>query len=141
MPFDPTTVDAEWPPEKIKAVLLSELRRLYASAVKLIEEAELENRDARVNGKSYKERKVLVAKIDLGNEILKELVKRSEVIKSRITFTAKDFITDDDNLPAIERLGFEGFLRELVKQGYPHIHNPSPLALSRVKGYTDGVKA
>lgn len=137
MTSDPVELAMEWTPERIKTVIVDELRNAYASSKKLLAKYELKNRDARVAGKSYTERKPLAALIDAGNKVLKEVEQRGNLAKS-MTFTVKDFM-DEDSLEAVERLGFEGFLRESVRMGYPHIHTPPPLALSPAKVYTDGV--
>lgn len=73
----------EWPPERLKEYVLQQLRDKYASAAKYLQKLEVDNRDARARGVSYKEReKTFTAKIRGGHEYIRELKKRGQEAKT-----------------------------------------------------------
>lgn len=100
-------LEKEWSPERIKEHLLSEMRAKYARAKKYLSKLELDNRDARVAGMSYKERQTFTVKIRGGQEALKDYVRRGDEIK-KTEYTVRTLMPLD--MPYVQKEGYEKYL-------------------------------
>lgn len=65
-------LEQEWPSERLKEFVLTRKREGCKWAVKKIEALELENRDARVKGVSFKERQTYTTKINALKKLFSE---------------------------------------------------------------------
>ena len=105
-------LEAVWSPTTIKEYLLEEKRRQYQQTVKHITKLELENRDARVRGDSYKARESFTVKIRTGHQLLREIKQQATEYK-QWTFGVRDVVKPLD-VPFVQREGFEKHLRYAV---------------------------
>lgn len=103
-------LEKEWTPEKIKEWVLASYRAKCEWGLKRVKELELENRDARVKGMSYKERtEKYTKKIDAGRRVFEQW--RQEGIHAKgVTFTVKDLVKPLD-VPFIQARGMDRHLR------------------------------
>lgn len=101
-------LEGTWTPDAIKKHVLEQMRAKYLRAKKYLEKLELDNRDARVQGVSFKDRQAITKKIAGGQISLKEIAKRGEEYKHS-TFTVKDIVTPLD-MGYIQKEGFEKYL-------------------------------
>lgn len=125
-----TELEKEWPPERIKEWVVEEKRRHYQNTAKYIQKLELDNRDARVRGVSYKEReKTFTAKMATARKVLAQVKQEGLDVKKQ-TFAVRELVSPLD-VPFIESQGFEKHIRY---KGLGHLAlSPTPLALSPAK--------
>lgn len=101
-------LEGTWTPDAIKEYVLGQMRAKYTSGKKYLVQLELDNRDARVQGKSYKERQTYTSKIKGGDVFLKETAKKGDEYKRHV-FSVRDIVTPFD-MATIQTLGFEKYL-------------------------------
>lgn len=103
-----TELEKEWSPERIRDHVLSQMRDKYVRAKKYLAKLELDNRDARVQGLSYKDRQTFTVKIKGGDLALKEITSRGEQYKKE-NFSVREIVSPLD-MPVIQKQGFEKYL-------------------------------
>jgi hypothetical protein len=101
-------LEKEWPPERVKEAVLSLMRERYQKTALYIKKLELDNRDARVRGVSYKERQKNHHRIEVGTRVLKEYAEEGKAA-AKVTFTVKDMVTPLD-MDQVQKEGFEKYL-------------------------------
>lgn len=100
----------EWTPEKLKEWVLTNYRSKCEWALKRVKELELENRDARVRGMSYKERvEKYNKKITAGRNVF-EAWRKQGIEATRMTFNVRAMVKPLD-MPFIQERGMDRFLR------------------------------
>lgn len=116
----------EWTPQKLKdywykrrAELVNTLRRSYADCTKRMAELALENRDARVKGQSFKERKTITDKIAKIKDYQTSLKDKAEKLK-KTEFPSYDILSlvEIEEMDIIEDKGIE----YLLNQKFPNIN-------------------
>lgn len=123
-------IRAEWTPARLKEWLLQHKRDLYAAAARSLQAVELENKDARIKGVSFKERTTtFTAKADKLRRIAHG-IKQDGLAVKKATFDIETYVQPED-MPAILEGGMEKHLKYALF-GYPH-QGLAPLALSPVK--------
>ena len=103
-------LEKEWPATRIKEWRLERKRTLYSKAKKKVADLELTNRDARVRGESYKERKRYTDQLNLGNTVLALLASEGTELKTSVPIAVHDLVTPYD-AGYILKYGFEEYLR------------------------------
>lgn len=108
----------EWPESRIRQLLEDNKNRLlqlkreeYRKTAIRLKELELENRDARAKGMSYKDRKVYTQKIKAGHQLV-QLIKQEVTLINKFSFPkfkAPDLV-DPSDMPFVKRIGFEAFI-------------------------------
>lgn len=102
-------LEREWTPKRIKDFVLERKRLLYKRSALLIKKTELENRDARTNGVSFKDRQKFARKINAGYGYVRQL--KIDAAKAKMTdYSVRTMVTPSD-FSIISRMGFEEFLR------------------------------
>lgn len=102
----------EWPETRLRQYILEQLRESCLWAKKKREEMEIENKEARVKGVSYAERKKYSTKIEaLDHLFLKWRNRGIKYTKSPIQI--QDIIQPED-LSYVQALGFEWHLRSAM---------------------------
>jgi len=96
-----------WSPEQIREYLLSKYRELYKDTAAYRQELEIKNSEARRNGVSFKERKALMDKIEIGAKVALAYRHAGENIPN---YSFEDLVSPE-NLPFIEQYGMEKFLK------------------------------
>lgn len=102
-------LNLEWPPERIKEYILAELRRKCEWYLKKREALELENRDARVKGVSFKDRQHYSAKITALNGLFAD-TKAKGLKYSKQDLSIRDFVKPID-AEVVHTKGFENHLK------------------------------
>lgn len=105
-------LEEEWPAERIKAHVVEHRRKQYVSTKAYIEKLENQNRDARVQGVSYAERKPTSDKIALGQKVLADIVTQGNEAK-RATYGVR-YIVQPTDMPRIQEKGFEHHLNNTL---------------------------
>lgn len=102
-------LEKEWTPERIREVVIQKRRNDYQSTARLIQKIELDNRDARVRGMSYKDREsTFTVKLTIGKQLLQNIKQKAYEDKKR-TYILRELISPVD-MPFIRQEGFEKFL-------------------------------
>lgn len=120
MEWDNFTVklQAEWTPEKLKEYIhkkrqkyVNDLRHSYLNCQNIIKDIEIENKEARVKGVSFKDRRVIIDKMKKTIEYRDSLKDKSEEIK-RIQLPTYDVLEliDKDEMGLISGYGLEHLL-------------------------------
>lgn len=105
-------LEEEWPSERLQQYILAELRESCQWALKKKQELELDNRDARMLGVSYKERKAFTVKIEALDMLFAKWRARGiEYSKKKVKVS--DLVRTED-LSYIHTLGFEWHLRGAI---------------------------
>ena len=102
-------LEAEWPPDRIKSFLLDEYRDRCKRCLEKEKELEVENRDQRAQGASYKDRKIYSTRIIAIRQLFNEYRSIGLRLK-KMTFTARQFVTPSQ-MALIQSRGFETTLR------------------------------
>lgn len=105
-------LDQQYPPEKLKEMVLTELRRSYRQAGLRLKELEAENRNARIAGMSYKDRQSFTEKLKAGQRVAKELKDLANHVKANPPDIFK-MVTPLD-APRIQERGFETWLNSAL---------------------------
>lgn len=103
-----TEIEKEWTPKRIKDFIVERKRWLYKRSAELIQKTELENRDARMKGVSYKDRKRFTSKIKAGYSYVADIKKAAHEAKIR-NYEVRSLIRPRD-VSLVERFGFQGYL-------------------------------
>lgn len=111
------TLRNDWTPSRILAHLTDEQRKNYKSTAYFIQKLELDNRDARVRGVSYKERQSFTAKIKTGYKLLQDIQRSIPTLKSK-NITVDGLVRPSD-MGFIQQYGFGEYLRQNVLGSYP----------------------
>lgn len=99
-------LEAQWPPERIKALVLEHKRKVCEKILAEIKALEQGNKDARSQGMSYADRqKNFTVKIKVARTVF-NWVRDEGLQINRGTFRASDFITPEF-VPLILENGFE----------------------------------
>lgn len=119
-------IDAAWPPEKLKELLISLLREHYAFLIKKRTELEKENADARRKGVPFADRRMYSTKIASLEGVINETRMNGQKLGrlAPTAFLASSLISPSE-ASEIDRLGFEEWLKlfhtwviaSLVKDG------------------------
>lgn len=99
----------EYPTEVVKALVLAELRRKCEWYTQKIKEIELENKDARQRGVSFKERQKYSTQIETLKQLFKETRLKGIEYSKRNVF-ATDFVRPGD-IEVVHSRGFEKHLK------------------------------
>ena len=103
-----TELDREWTCERIRDFLVEKKREAYKDTAILVNKLELQNRDARVKGVSFKERKTFIEKIATGHRLAIDIQKEVHQIK-RGQYKASTMVSPID-YPVIQEQGFDKYL-------------------------------
>lgn len=109
------SLEQEWPPERIREYVVQDLRNRYQQTARFIQKLELDNRDARVRGVSYKDRQSFTAKIKIGHDLVRKIQKAGTEAK-RANYHVRSMVRPTDT-PLIFRDGFEKHLQYTVLGG------------------------
>lgn len=85
-------LESEWPPDRLKEYVIDVKRNRYNWVAKKIQELELKNKDERIRGVSFKDRKHYSSKIDVLQKMLEE-TKQQGIECGKKSFTVKQFVT------------------------------------------------
>lgn len=118
---------SEWPHERIKEWVLAAKRVEYQRSVRHIKKLELDNRDARVRGVSFKERQRYHRLIEIGYARL-DAIRKEGIAAKTVTYSALDYVQSFD-MATIKARGFEKHL-EYAIFGYPQVFSQTPCALT-----------
>src|SRR5690606_20039417 len=88
-------LEKEWTPERLKEYVLARMRERYQRTAKYVQQLELENKDARMRGVSYKDRTSFTAKIKTGLEVLRQYTQEGKEAK-RKTYRIRDMVVPLD---------------------------------------------
>ncbi len=102
-------IEKEWPPSRIKEFVIQHHRDTYAKCGKMIGDVELENRDDRVKGVSFLERKKHTDKMKMLYDHATRSAKRGIDAKALI-YDVRVMVEPTDMI-FIERSGFEAFVK------------------------------
>lgn len=105
-------LEEEWPSDKIKEYVVQKKRERYQSTARFIQKLELDNRDARVRGVSFKDRQSFTVKINIGHKVLKDLQKEGNDAK-RHTYPVRQLVGPLD-MQFIQEMGFEKWLNHNI---------------------------
>lgn len=109
-------LEAQWPPERIKALVLEHKRKMCEKILAEIKQLELDNKEARIRGVSYKDRQSFTAKIKVRRTVF-NWVREEGLQAKRGTFYAREFATPDF-VPLIQKYGFEQRIINAFIGGY-----------------------
>lgn len=102
-------IEKQWPPSRIKEFIVQHHRDTYAKCGKRIREVELENRDDRIRGVSFANRKKHADKMKFLYDYATHSAKRGIDAKS-LVYDVRLMVEPTDMI-LIERSGFEFFLK------------------------------
>lgn len=106
-------LEVEWPPARVKEFVMNYLRESCQWAFKRREEIELENKDARIKGVSYKDRKKYSVQLEALNDLLRKWRKMGIEFDGK-TPTINDFIRDEGDIELIHKLGVEHQIKSVI---------------------------
>lgn len=105
-------LEAEWPPERLRQYILDYLRNSCQWAQQKKMELELDNRDARMLGVPYSQRKAISVKIDALDQLFAKWRARGIEYKN-LEIKVSDIVQPED-LSYIQGMGFEWHLRSAI---------------------------
>lgn len=106
-------LELEWPPDRVKSFVTSYLRESCQWAIKRREDIEFYNKDARIKGVSYKDRKKYSVQIQALNELFIKWRERG-IKYSRQDMNINDFIRNEGDLELIHKLGVEHQIKSML---------------------------
>lgn len=105
-------LEAEWPKEKLQTYVLDELRESCRWARQKQRELELENKESRRKGVSYKEREKCTMRIGVLEGLFEKWKARGIEYKKHLVKV--NYFVQPEDVPYIEALGFEWYLRSAI---------------------------
>jgi len=103
------SIEKEWPPSRIKEFIVQHHRDTYAKCGKMIGDVELENRDDRIKGVSFAERRKHTDKMKRLYDYASHSAKRGIDAKA-LVYDVRIMVEPTDMI-FIERSGFKEFLK------------------------------
>jgi hypothetical protein len=103
------TLGNEWPSDRIKNWINSYYDRHIATLDAFIVKLEIQNRDERTKGVSYKDRKVISEKIEAGHRVVASMRKDAAEAKAK-SYNVHQFVEPID-MPMVKEKGFEALLK------------------------------
>ncbi len=98
----------EWPSDRIRDFIVEEHRNRYRAVVAFMEKLELQNRDDRAKGMSYKDRQASLQRLEMASRTLETLKVEGSTAKT-LKYDVRQFL-DPISITFVKERGFEARL-------------------------------